>query len=176
MDKVINKQSGLEDCSRTLSLKCLDAIEINLFIEKEGLGFYEKAAKNVFDRRVRDMFLRLAEEERDHIQVLQTKINFLKPAISGRVKAESRVDALVNDELKEKIFPASDSGVVEKYKTDVEALEYGIESEKRSINILSQLLENEKKLDVKTVFLHLIAEEKQHLALLEDLRKKFDPF
>ena len=51
-------------------------------------------------------------------------------------------------------------------------MEYGIESEKRSIHVLSQLLENEKKLDVKTVFSHLIVEEKRHLALLEGLRKK----
>ena len=62
---------------------------------------------------------------------------------------------------------------MQKYKSDVEALEYGIESEKRSINILSQLLENEKKLDVKAIFSHLMVEEKKHLALLEGLKEKF---
>ena len=172
MDEVINKELGLENYSGTRSFQCIDAIEISLFIEKEGLGFYEKAAKNVFDRRVRDMFLRLAEEERDHIQTLQTKIQFLQPVISGKVKAEARADAFVNEELKGKIFPSSDAGTVQKYKSDVEALEYGIESEKRSINVLAQLLESEKKLDVKTVFSHLIVEEKKHLALLEGLREK----
>ena len=172
MDKGINKEFGLENYSSTISFQCVDAIEISLFIEKEGLGFYEKAAKNVFDPRVRGMFLRLAEEERDHIQTLQTKIQFLQPAISGKGKALSRADAFVNEELKGKIFPASEAKTVQKYKSDFEALEYGIESEKRSINILSQLLENEKKLDVKTVFSHLIVEEKKHLALLEGLREK----
>ena len=172
MDKVISKDSRLENHSETMSFKCVDAIEISLFIEKEGLGFYEKAAKNVFDPIVRDMFLRLAGEEKDHIQALQAKIQFLKPAISGRAKAETRADTFIKEELQGKIFPASEAGMVEKYKSDVEALEYGIESEKRSINILSQLLENEKKLDVKTVFSHLIVEEKKHLALLEGLRKK----
>ena len=171
MDKVINKDFGLEDYSQTMSFQCLDAIEISLFIEKEGLRFYEKAAKNVFDRRVRDMFLRLANEEKDHVQTLQTKIQYLRPAISGKGKAETRADVFVNEELKGKIFSSSDAETVKKYKSDVKALEYGIESEKRSINILSQLLENEKKLDVKTVFTHLIVEEKQHLALLEGLRK-----
>ena len=171
MDKLINKEPGLENYHGTVSFQCIDAIEISLFLEKEGLSFYEKAAKNVSDPRVRDIFMRLAEEERDHIQTLQTKIQYLRPAISGKGKAGIRADFFVNEELKGKIFSSSDAETVKKYKSDVKALEYAIESEKRSINILSQLLENEKKLDVKTVFTHLIVEEKQHLALLEGLRK-----
>ena len=173
MDKVINEESGVGNYSGTMSFQCIDAIEISLFIEKEGLGFYEKAAKNAFDPRVRDMFLRLAGEERDHIQTLQTKIQFLRPAISGKDKATRRVDAFVNEELKGKIFSASEAQTVQRYTSDVEALEYGIESERRSINILGQLLENQTKLDVKTVFSHLLVEEKKHLALLEGLREKF---
>ena len=173
MDKVISKESGLENYHRTISFQCIDAIEISLFIEKEGLGFYEKAAKSALDPRVRDIFLRLAEEERDHIETLQTKVQFLRPAISGKGKVKTRADAFVNEELKGKIFPSSDAETVQKYKNDVEALEYGIESEKRSINFLTQLLDKEKKLDVKTIFSHLIVEEKKHLALLEGLREKF---
>ena len=173
MDKVINKESGLENYSRTMSFQCVDAIEISLFIEKEGLGFYEKAANNVSDPRVRDMFLRLAEEEKDHIQTLQAKIHFLKPVISLKGKIPRRIDSFVNEELKGKIFSASKARTAQKYKSDVEALEFGIESEKRSINILNKLLEKEKKLDVKAVFLHLIVEEKKHLALLEGLKQKF---
>ena len=171
MDKLINKEFGLENFSRPMSFQCVDAIEISLFIEKEGLSFYEQAAKDASDPRVRDMFLRLAEEERDHIQTLQTKIQFLQPAISNKGERRRRIDFFI-EELKEKVFPASEMKVVQEYKSDVEALEYGIESEKRSINILSELLENEKKLDVKTVFSHLIVEEKTHLALLEGLREK----
>jgi uncharacterized protein (TIGR02284 family) len=66
----------------TVSFQCADAIEISFFIEKEVLGFYDKAAKNVSDPRVKDMFTRLAEEEREHIQKLQTKVQFLQPATS----------------------------------------------------------------------------------------------
>ncbi len=172
MSKEIKKESELDKDSRGMSFQCVDAIEISLFIEKEGLGFYEKAAKNVSDPRVKDMFLRLAEEERDHIQTLQTKVQFLQPAISGKGKTRRRVDSFVSEEIRGKIFPASETKKVQKFKSDVEALDYGIESEKRSIEILSKLLENEKKLDVKAVFSHLMVEEKKHLALLEDLKKK----
>jgi len=172
MDTMINKESGIGNDSSIVSFQCIDAIEISLFIEKEGLGFYEKAAKNVSDRRVKDIFLRLAEEEREHIQTLQHKLQFLKPVISGRGKIKRRVDLFLNEELKGKIFPASESNLAKEIKNDLEALDYGIESEKRSIEILNSLLLNEKKLDVKSVFAHLMVEEKKHLALLEELKTK----
>ena len=150
------KKPELVKDSKDISLQCVDAVEISLFIEKEGLAFYEKAAKNALDSRVKDMFLSLAEEEREHIQTLQTKIQFLKPVISGKGKTRRSVDIFVNEEIKGKIFPAFEQKAVNKFKKDVEALDYGIESEKRSIEILARLLENEKKLDVKAIFLHLI--------------------
>ena len=165
-------ESELTKDSQAISFQCMDAIEISLFIEKEGLGFYEKAAKNVSDRRVRDIFLRLAEEEREHIQILQTKLQFLKPAISGKGKTKRKIDSFISEELQGKIFPASENHFVKKFKNDLEALEYGIESEKRSIEILNSLLLNEKKLDVKSIFAHLVVEEKKHLALLEELKTK----
>ena len=172
MDKVITKESGSVNDSSTMSFQCIDAIEISLFIEKEGLGFYEKAAKNVSEPRVKDIFLRLAEEEREHIQILQTKLQFLKPAISGKGKTKRKIDSFISEELQGKIFPASENHFVKKFKNDLEALEYGIESEKRSIEVLNDLLVNEKKLDVKIIFAHLVAEEKKHLALLEELKMK----
>ena len=171
--KEVPKEPELVKDSRDISFQCVDAVEISLFIEKEGLAFYEKAAKNSLDSRVKDMFLRLAEEERIHIQTLQNKIQFLKPAISGKVKTRNPVDTFVSKEIKGKIFPTFELKAVNKFKNDVEALDYGIESEKRSIETLARLLENEKKLDVKAIFLHLMVEEKKHLALLEGLKKEF---
>jgi hypothetical protein len=49
---------------------------------------------------------------------------------------------------------------VQKFKSDMDALEFGIESGKCAIEILSSLLENEKKLDVKAIFLHLMVVKK----------------
>ena len=165
-------ESEMSKDSSSMSFQCIDAIEISLFIEKAGLCFYEKAANNVSNPRVRDIFLRLAEEEREHIQVLQTKVKFLKPVISIKSKSESKVDSFIRDKLEGKIFSTSESKLAKKFINAEEALNYGIESEKRSIEVLNSLLSNEKKLDVKAIFAHLVAEEKKHLALLEDLKAK----
>ena len=104
---------------------------------------------------------------------MQTKVEFLKPAISGKGKTRRRVDSFVNEQIKGKIFPTFELKAANKFKNDAEALDYGIEAEQRSIETLARLLENEKKLDVKAVFLHLMVEEKKHLALLKDLKEKF---
>ena len=46
-----------KDRSRA-SFQCADAIEISLFIEKEGLFFYESVGKEITDPRVSgDVFL-----------------------------------------------------------------------------------------------------------------------
>lgn len=154
----------------TASFQCIDAIEISLFIEKEGLFFYESAGKKLQNPQVREMFSRLAEEEREHIQTLQEKSRFLQPAIAGRSRPKEHLAHFIGEELKGKIFPAlTDSQNIE---SDKQALDLGIESERRSIEILQGLLEKEKKLDVKAIFSHLLVEEKKHLAMLQDLKKQ----
>tara|TARA_Y100001936_G_scaffold44963_1_gene43825 strand:- start:988 stop:1506 length:519 start_codon:yes stop_codon:yes gene_type:complete len=168
--KEIKLELEMSSDSSPISFQCIDAIEISLFIEKEGLSFYEKAAKNVLDPSVKGIFLRLAEEEREHIQVLQTKLKFLKPVISTKGRSESKVDFFIRDNLKGKIFSTSENKLEKKFANAEEALNYGIESEKRSIEMLNYLLSREKKLDVKAIFAHLVSEEKKHLALLEGLK------
>ena len=55
--------------------------------------------------------------------------------------------------------------------SDLEALNVGIEAEKRSIEVLNQLIAQEKKMDVRMIFNHLLAEERKHLVALEELKK-----
>ena len=152
------------------SFQCMDAIEISLFIEKEGLFFYESAGKNIQNPQVREMFSRLADEEREHIQSLQEKSRYLQPAIAGRNRTKEHLTRFIDEELKGKIFPATKT--LQVIDSDKQALEFGIESEKRSIEMLQSLLEKEKKLDVKAIFSHLLVEEKKHLAMLQELKTK----
>ena len=155
-----------------VSFQCVDAIEISLCIEKEGLLFYESAGKRIQDPLVRDMFSRLADEEREHIQTLQEKARFLQPAIANRHRPKERLQHFIGEELKGKIFPAGEDLSSQNIHSDKQALELGIESEKRSIEMLQGLLEKERKLDVKAIFSHLLVEEKKHLSLLQDLKKQ----
>jgi rubrerythrin len=154
------------------SFQCMDAIEISLHIEKEGLFFYESAGKKIQNPKVREMFSSLANEEREHIQTLQEKGKFLQPAIASRTRSKAHVQQFVGEELRGKIFPDLKDPATQNIESDKQALQMGIESEKRSIEILQGLLEKEKKLDVKAIFSHLLVEEKKHLSLLENLKEQ----
>ena len=159
------------------SFLCIDALEVSLSIEKQGFIFYDNAAKSAADPRVRAIFSRLANEEKEHIQALQNKARFLQPALMKKsFSRESRAENFIKNELEGKVFPVPGyekegaGGVT----SDLEALNVGIEAEKRSIEVLNQLIAQEKKMDVRMIFNHLLAEERKHLAALEELKLSWD--
>ena len=157
---------------RRASFQCADAIEISLFVEKEGLLFYESVGKKIKDPQVRQVFSRLADEEREHIGTLQEKSRYLQPAIASQNRHNEHLARFISEELKGKIFPPLKDSALQNINDDKQALDLGIESEKKSIEILQSLLEKEKKLDVKAIFSHLLVEEKRHLLMLKDMKMK----
>jgi rubrerythrin len=152
---------------------CIDAILVSLSIEKQGLKFYEKAARKSQDPKVQKMFQYLADEEKEHIQTLQEKAQFLQPVLHKKAASRKQVENFIAKKLQGKVFPEMKGGKGADFSSDAEALDIGILSEQKSIEMLNELLLNEKKLDVRAIFMHLLVEEKRHLACLEELRKSF---
>ncbi len=156
------------------SFQCIDALEVSLSIERQGFIFYDKAAKSATDPRVRVVFLRLANEEKEHIQSLQNTARFLQPALANKATSrKSRTESFIKNKILGKVFPVpgDDTNEACTVESDFEALNIGIDAEKRSIAVLSQLAVDEKKMDVRVIFNHLLVEEKKHLAALEELKK-----
>jgi rubrerythrin len=157
------------DDTQISSLQCADAIEISLYIELKGIKFYERAIKVASSPRVREIFTRLMKEEKEHTLSLQEKVQFLQPALGGKYAKKKPLDPKIKSLIKEHIFPDRFFEGEEKRQvnTDREALEIGIESEKQSIVMLEKLLVTERKMEVRAIFNHLLAEEKRHLQILE---------
>jgi len=159
------------DKNTSLKIQCNEALDLCISIEKEGIIYYEKFSKLVKNPKVKKIFCRLAEDEREHSKSLKGKAKFLQPALQKKFESNDSLNSFFQKEVKGKIFPLNfdedDSS-----KSDKEAVEIGIQSEKRSIEILLKLLENEKKMDVRVVFSHLLAEEKKHLIALENLKNE----
>ena len=157
------------------SFQCIDALEVSLSIEKQGFIFYDKAAKSATDPRVRAVFLRLANEEKEHIQSLQNKTRFLQPALANKATSrKSGTESFIKNEILGKVFPVpgDDKNEVHIARSDFEALGIGINAEMRSIEVLGQLMADEKKMDVRMIFNHLLVEEKKHLSALEEIKKE----
>ena len=165
-------ESGSKDLPS--SFQCIDALELSLNIEKQGFLYYDNVVKSAVDPRVRDIFKRLADDEKEHMQSLQSKARFLQPALKSKtLRRNNKVESFIENEIIGKVFPApmeykSKTCTAE---TDLEALNIGIDSEKKSIEILSQLVAGEKKMDVRVIFNHLLIEEKKHLVILEELKE-----
>ncbi|MFQ5451584.1 MAG: ferritin family protein [Nitrospinaceae bacterium] len=160
----------------SFSFHCVDAIEVSLYIEKQGLMYYEKAAGEARNPRVRAIFQQLAQEEKEHIHSLQAKARYLQPALSKKSDSRKQVDLFITGQLKGRVFPVTKGSGrrdLPRVDSDAAALDLGIESEKRSIEVLSELLHQEKKIDVRVIFSHLLVEEKKHLAALEELKRSF---
>ena len=156
------------------SLQCIDALEVILNIEKQGFLFYDKAARSAVNPRVRAIFSRLANEEKEHIQSLQNKARFLQPALIKKTFSQkSKAENFIKNELEGKVFPVPGCDERE-VKSDLEALNIGIKAERRSIEVLSRLINDENKMDVRMIFNHLLAEERKHLVALEELKLTLD--
>ncbi|MBI5428089.1 MAG: ferritin family protein [Nitrospinae bacterium] len=162
-----------QESNTPFNFQCIDAIKVSLCIEKEGLGFYEKASKRAKAQKVKNAFARLAEEEKEHIRSLQEKARFLQPALSRKSEGV-HVERYISLNLKGRVFPdlKQESIDLMEFENDAQALEMGIEAEKRSIEVLSRFLTEERKIDVRAIFMHLIVEEKRHLQTLEELQGK----
>ena len=157
------------------SFQCIDALEVSLSIERQGFIFYDKAAKSATDPRVRDVFLYLANEENEHIQSLQNKTRFLQPALANKATSrKSGTESFIKNEILGKVFPVpgDDKKRTHIAHSDFEALGIGIDAEMRSIEVLSQLIACEEKMDVRMIFNHLLVEEKKHLSALEEIKKE----
>ncbi|MFQ5482191.1 MAG: hypothetical protein ACE5ER_05480, partial [Nitrospinaceae bacterium] len=116
-------------------------------------------------------------EEKEHSRSLQVKAKYLRPALKKRSPFNENVLEFIQTEVRGKIFPLHEGKGQEipKFDSDEAAVSFGMESERRSIAILSQLLEQERKIDVRAILAHLIVEEKKHLAALEKLNAEFAP-
>jgi rubrerythrin len=56
----------------------LEAFSIALNMETEGFEFYEKAALLAGSEKEKALFLRLAEEEREHYRIFDNTLNYLR--------------------------------------------------------------------------------------------------
>ena len=98
-------ESGSKDIPS--SFQCIDALEVSLNIEKQGFLYYDNAVKSAVDPRVRNIFKRLADDEKEHMQSLQSKARFLQPALKSKTsRRENKVESFIKNKILGKVFPA----------------------------------------------------------------------
>jgi Fur family ferric uptake transcriptional regulator len=139
-----------------------DALRIAIATERSGLEFYTRAASVTGDARGREVFQRLAAEERDHLLTLETRYREL---IAEDPRLESRPTFLFFKGAASGLF-AQGAEKLGRGVDDQQALLIGIKCERGSHKFFKRYGERFEDSEGKRIFLEFADEERAHLDLL----------
>lgn len=145
--------------------------------EKDGIGFYTRAAKKFNDRELRDLFMKLAKEEAKHLETfIGIKAKAEKKGADQCFRSENVSDYL-DTIIREGLFPKGDSMVkrLEKVNTVGEACAIAMEAEKNAILLYSELAKLSKDKEQKKIFEDITKEERSHIIMVGSARADYDP-
>lgn len=143
------------------------AIDRAVEFEEHGKDFYEKAMNAAQNESTRDIFKKLVDDEKEHLQWLQKVQDKLRR--TGQLPEEDTIDVDRNFEMyfqeaKEKVdfnsrFTAN----------EMEALEFAINLEKKGIKMYQELRDKAESLNEKALYETLATWEENHKKQLEDI-------
>ncbi len=139
-----------------------DALRIAIATERSGLEFYSRASKLTTDPRGREVFERLAEEEKEHLGTLEKRYAEL---LADDEQLESRPTFLFFKGAANGIF-AEGSEKLGKGVDDQQALLIGIKCERGSHQFFKRYGERFEDSEGRRIFLEFADEERTHLELL----------
>ncbi len=139
-----------------------DALRIAIATERSGLEFYSRAARLTHDARGRQVFMKLAEEEREHLGKLEARYRTL---LATDPELESRPTFLFFKGAANGLF-ATGAEQLSKGVDDRRALMIGIRCERGSHKFFKRYGERFEDSEGKRIFLEFADEERAHLELL----------
>ncbi len=139
----------------------IEVIEMAKDIEKRGHDFYKNQAEKAQEQELKELFLRLAEDELDHYDRFEELRKVIKEYTKKELEYvyDSEVSAYLEAIVEFTIFPA-EKGV--EIANIIDALQIAIYAEKDSILFYNEMLEHNDD-QTAVVLKKLIKEEKQHL-------------
>jgi rubrerythrin len=153
----------------------LEAVEIAVAMEEEGIRFYSLAAERASDPEVKIMSVFLRDVEYEHIEYFRGLVAFL----AGRKGSESlvldpAVEAYFRSQAEAAVFPVKGDAdrTLEGIKDVCDVLRIGIKAEKDSILYYRDLVEQTTYPEAVAAIRKIISEEKQHLLMLSGLLRR----
>ncbi len=145
-----------------------DALRIAVATERSGLEFYSRAAALANDARGREVFQRLAEDEKHHLGTLEKRYAEL---IAADPTLESRPTFLFFKGAAQGIF-AEGAQKLRDGVDDLRALLIGIRCERDSHKFFKKYGERFEDSEGKQIFLEFAEEEREHRdMLIKEYRK-----
>lgn len=139
-----------------------DALRIAVATERSGLEFYSRAAAIASDARGREIFRRLAEDEKEHLGTLERRYADL---IAADPTLEARPTFLFFKGAAQGIF-ADGAAKLQNGVDDLKALLIGIRCERDSHKFFKKYGERFEDSEGKQIFLEFAEEEREHRDML----------
>lgn len=150
----------------------LEAVEIAVGIEEEGIRFYTLAAEKVDDPEVKKLFGILKEKEHDHIKTFRNLYADLAEK-KGDQDAElyifdPEIAANFRGYAETAVFPVAGAArsVLRECETPEDVLRLAMQAEKDSILYYHELLHHAPWPEAEELVKDIIAEEHRHFAIL----------
>lgn len=149
-----------------------EIVEMGIQIEKNGRDFYNELVSKSKGQKAKEIFKYLAGEEEKHIAVFQNildSVHKYEPVEAYPGEYFAYMNALAS----EYVFTQKDKGqeIARNTKSDMEAVELGIKSEKDSIIFYEGMKKVVPEHGHKVID-NLIEQEQNHLKQLSDLKKE----
>lgn len=145
----------------------LDILKQAIRIEHEGHKLYLEAAERTADAQGKAMFRSIAQDEEEHIRILQNEYNALSStgewiAIEGAKSKEPPETTLV-------LFPREEgagSKIIGDNATDLDALRLAMDFEKRGYEMYQKASET-GNLNAQAVYQYLAQQENKHFTMFQ---------
>ncbi len=149
-----------------------ELIDIAIGIEKQGIAFYDVMAGSTRESSTRELFIRLANAEREHARIFGEMLGEAEKYVRPEEQSQEYNDyvrALVNNAVFTDEMATSE--LAARTDNDMAAIEIGINAEKDSILFYYSMQEILPP-PAAPILAKIIAEERLHLSQLTELKKK----
>jgi|YelNatPaOPRAMG01_1025707.scaffolds.fasta_scaffold10151_7 rubrerythrin len=152
-----------------MELNAVELFKIAQIIEQKGITFYEKAWDYSNKDKEKEIFLKLANMEREHLRFFSL---MERKAENCSYQNQEDVEAYLREHFPSSFFNEDDSRKIGKELKEMkEIIEFSIEREKDSIefyNLISKKLTNIDDSNLKAL-MTIIKEEESHVKMLKEL-------
>ncbi|GAB5047408.1 ferritin family protein [Thermodesulfovibrio sp. TK110] len=133
----------------------MKSIEIALKMETDAVKFYAEAAEKVSHPVGKKMFLTIAEDEKNHIKMIEEVLKGLELTIreANPIKTVKTIFEEMKNQMMERIKAQTD---------DLEAFRIAMQMEKEGIEFYKKIKQEVNTEKEKKLFERLIYEEEQH--------------
>ncbi len=139
----------------------MKSVEIALKMETDAVKFYKEASEKIFHPVGKKMFLTIAEDEKNHIKMIEEVLKGLELTIreANPIKTLKTIFEEMKDKMMERIKVQTD---------ELEAFKIAMEMEKEGIEFYKKVIQEVNTEKEKKLFEKLIQEEEQHYKIFAE--------